>query len=338
MSSRISGIAWDADLPRAEKFILLAMADHADHEGENVRPSVALIVRKTGYGRTHVLATQERLRERGILEVVAMRATEGRPTLYRILVENIPTLPAWRSKKPGRPTKPGSLSEPPFDENLVHSVNHPGSLSEPQNQLLELTTEKETPLPPAGAGGSVEGADENPLPTPPRTPDPKKAAEAAAVEEVLEDWRQVVGSRRQFKPADASWKKVREALRYGFTRTQLRLAALGAFNTPWNRGENPQGKKYLNPETIFRNSEKIDTHMNTARTKLPAESWWPKLDGDDIPAPVQQRAAGMYTGNEIDLMNLAEAIQAGRSAEVEKLKKRLGFEGQTLTLASGAVG
>ncbi len=33
MSGKISGMVWDADLPRNLKYVLLAYADHADHEG-----------------------------------------------------------------------------------------------------------------------------------------------------------------------------------------------------------------------------------------------------------------------------------------------------------------
>ena len=49
MSVKIMGIVWEADLPQREKFVLLAYADHADHDGNNVYPSIGLIAWKTGY-------------------------------------------------------------------------------------------------------------------------------------------------------------------------------------------------------------------------------------------------------------------------------------------------
>ena len=33
MSIKAMAVVWEAELPRPEKFVLLALADHADHEG-----------------------------------------------------------------------------------------------------------------------------------------------------------------------------------------------------------------------------------------------------------------------------------------------------------------
>jgi hypothetical protein len=67
MSGKVSGWVWDLDLPQNQKFILLAYADHADHEGKHVFPAVDLICKKTGYSRRSVQNITKALRLRGLL-------------------------------------------------------------------------------------------------------------------------------------------------------------------------------------------------------------------------------------------------------------------------------
>lgn len=67
MSVKYQGLVWDSDLPRAEKFVCLAYADHADHEGRNIRPSLALVMWKTGYKRRQVINITQSLEAMGIL-------------------------------------------------------------------------------------------------------------------------------------------------------------------------------------------------------------------------------------------------------------------------------
>ncbi len=67
MSARITGQVWDLQLTRMERLILLAMADHADHEGCHVFPSQALIAWKTGYSKRQVQRVQDNLKQRKIL-------------------------------------------------------------------------------------------------------------------------------------------------------------------------------------------------------------------------------------------------------------------------------
>lgn len=67
MSVKVMGLMWDLELPRNEKFILLAYADHANHEGKNVFPSVKLIAKKTGYDHRSVQRITRKLENRGLL-------------------------------------------------------------------------------------------------------------------------------------------------------------------------------------------------------------------------------------------------------------------------------
>lgn len=61
------GLVWDLTLPQNEKFVLLAYADHADHAGRNVFPSIGLIARKTGYSERQVIRVTKKLVQDGWL-------------------------------------------------------------------------------------------------------------------------------------------------------------------------------------------------------------------------------------------------------------------------------
>ena len=61
------GRVWELELPHEEKWVLMALADHADHNGENVRPGVGLIAWKTDYSTRQVQRILARLRQRDIL-------------------------------------------------------------------------------------------------------------------------------------------------------------------------------------------------------------------------------------------------------------------------------
>jgi hypothetical protein len=54
MSVKAMSWVWDQPIERDEKFVLLAYADHADHDGNNIYPAVATIARKTGYSERSV--------------------------------------------------------------------------------------------------------------------------------------------------------------------------------------------------------------------------------------------------------------------------------------------
>lgn len=67
MSGKATGRVWDLELEPLLKFVLLAYADHADHDGANMWPSVALIARKTGYSTRQVQRITRRLESLGWL-------------------------------------------------------------------------------------------------------------------------------------------------------------------------------------------------------------------------------------------------------------------------------
>lgn len=67
MSVKIMGLVWDLDLPANEKFVLLAYADHANHDGSNIFPAVDSIARKCSYSDREVQRITHSLEEKGFL-------------------------------------------------------------------------------------------------------------------------------------------------------------------------------------------------------------------------------------------------------------------------------
>jgi DNA-binding Lrp family transcriptional regulator len=82
MSAKVMGHVWDLDLPMQEKYVLLAMADHAHHDGSNVFPALDLIAFKTGYSKRTVQRYIRKLEDRGIL--VRVREPINHPIVYRV--------------------------------------------------------------------------------------------------------------------------------------------------------------------------------------------------------------------------------------------------------------
>lgn len=100
MSVKVSGAVWDADLPRDEKYVLLALADHASHDGRNVRPSLDLIEWKTGYDVRQVRRIVRALEDRGVLvRESAGVGGRGRPTHYAIALDKLPVRVPFEPRK-----------------------------------------------------------------------------------------------------------------------------------------------------------------------------------------------------------------------------------------------
>lgn len=82
MSVKIMGLVWDAPLKRDEKFILLAYADHANHDGGDIWPSKERIEKMTGYKERSVFAITAALVESNLL--IAEGKTAAGTVRYRI--------------------------------------------------------------------------------------------------------------------------------------------------------------------------------------------------------------------------------------------------------------
>lgn len=113
MSVRVMGAVWELDLRPPAKHVLLALADHADHDGGNVHPSVGLVSWKTGYSERQVQRIIAQLERAGILEVVDHAdGGRGHATLYRIRTEKGVKLSPFIRAKKGVKTPPIAGVEP----------------------------------------------------------------------------------------------------------------------------------------------------------------------------------------------------------------------------------
>ena len=84
MSAKIFGLVWELELPREEKYVLLCLADHADHDGNNVYPSIGLVAWKTDYSERRIQELMRRLERRRLLVKVEEQFGRGHTVKYRI--------------------------------------------------------------------------------------------------------------------------------------------------------------------------------------------------------------------------------------------------------------
>lgn len=80
------GMVYDLDLPANEQSVLLALADHADHYGNNCFPSNGLVAWKIGMSDDSVIRIKKKLIAKNIL--IPVRSSAGEPKRYRIAIEN----------------------------------------------------------------------------------------------------------------------------------------------------------------------------------------------------------------------------------------------------------
>jgi uncharacterized phage protein (TIGR02220 family) len=88
MSVKVMGQVWELDLPHQEVLVLLAMADHADHEGRHVHPSLGLLSWKTNYSKRQIIRIMQALEAKRLIRVRKSGGGRGRVTEYTLLLEN----------------------------------------------------------------------------------------------------------------------------------------------------------------------------------------------------------------------------------------------------------
>lgn len=145
MSAKQTGLVWELDLPRPEKYVLSVLADHAKDDGRDVYPSLARIEWKTGYGETQVRAIMRTLERRGVL-VLEQKGGRGAGSTdrYRLDLSKAPRLQEFKEwlkqkKAKGAKTEPipeqqAGVSEVSTEDeqgcgNRTHNKDGKGSLS-----------------------------------------------------------------------------------------------------------------------------------------------------------------------------------------------------------------
>jgi hypothetical protein len=123
MSGKVKAWVWDSGLPQNEKFVMLAYADTADHDGESVMPSNDLIVWMTGYSLASVKRIKKSLIVKGYLIPTGETSSKY---LTRIGEDSLPKRPprATQVNKRGRPI--GSKNVKNEAQNKKGAQNKPG--------------------------------------------------------------------------------------------------------------------------------------------------------------------------------------------------------------------
>lgn len=133
MSAKILGQVWDLQLPAPKLLVLLALADHADHNGENAYPSADLIAWKTGYSERQVRRILQGLVKDKIL---SQQPRPGKTSVYSIHLENGKKKPEYTKNTGhsdiGQNVTPDKMSE-------VKSVypGHPDVRTTPDTQMSD---------------------------------------------------------------------------------------------------------------------------------------------------------------------------------------------------------
>lgn len=148
MSVKIMGAIWDLDLPHELAWVLMAYADHADHDGRNCYPGTKLIAYKTGYSARQVQRCTADLLSRGLLNVERQGGGRGHATVYRIDLARAP-LKAAEPKAEPETVKGDILS--PFTENSETMTQ----ATETMTSEAETTTENSETMTKTGLKGDI---------------------------------------------------------------------------------------------------------------------------------------------------------------------------------------
>lgn len=88
MSIKLMARVWDLALDQGSAWVLMALADCADDEGDHCFPSVPWLAWKTGYSERQVRRILRRLEEAGLIYATGAKlGGRGLPTLYQLQLE-----------------------------------------------------------------------------------------------------------------------------------------------------------------------------------------------------------------------------------------------------------
>ncbi len=147
MSVKQMALVWDLDLAPNKRLVLLAYADHADDDGDNVFPSLGRVAHKTGYSVDQVRRLSRELAADGLMELAEKGVGRGNTHRYRLTLEKGSKLPAFKPKSEkvaesqekvaSRPEKVAPMPPEPSEPSGNHHVEANASSGKPQSVGLE---------------------------------------------------------------------------------------------------------------------------------------------------------------------------------------------------------
>lgn len=85
---------------------------------------------------------------------------------------------------------------------------------------------------------------------------------AQIVDAVFAKWQEVFGKNRARMNAKRK-KKIEERIKEGYTYQDMAEAIMGCSLTPWNMGDNPSRKRYVELELILRDGSQLERFRDT---------------------------------------------------------------------------
>lgn len=248
MSIEVMTAVWKLDLPRDEKIVLLAFADHADDDGFCF-PSVGRIAWKCGYStRSIQRKISDLVNERKILQIVGVEDHKnGKPTRYRVLPSKGTVLPPFIAKTFRDKLSPGDTGgATPGDTGGAQA---PDTAVSPESSVSNRHTEtSETPLPPSGV----------------RVLTP----EEAAPEWMHAAWQEALGGPRPHKLT-----KRRREVYSGMFSEQLKgtpdpVYAFRLILAGVKRQDYLNKPAFQTPESLFKNEERRERRVDEAMEEI----------------------------------------------------------------------
>lgn len=147
MSAKLMGLVWDLDIPHPMAWVLMALADHADHDGGSLFVGQRLLSWKTGYSERQIRRILEQLELAKIIIPEDGGRGRGLKQNYRIIMDNAPRKPKMDSTK--KRTKWPVNSD---DDSGEKPDNMTGLNSEKSGQNGHLIADKMAGFPEAKSG------------------------------------------------------------------------------------------------------------------------------------------------------------------------------------------
>lgn len=272
MSAIVMGRVWNLDLPHNQLLVLLAMADHADHHGNNVYPGVPLIAWKTGYTEMQVRRVIKILTASGIL--VEVNRSKGKKVKYRIDLDKGQQKPDYTPHKK-LPLTPNKMLPP--------AKSNPLLFAPPDPSHFDTSTPNIPPEENPGINRHIEPSIE--------TEEEKDSLSASAEEMFARQSSQLVANTDAvIENLDTPQKPVEVDKEQSDERTLLQYAVRGYFDLPKptaaNKGYSrqqmfinfftgqmkPDPKKKKGQGAWFENQ--FDDEPFTAAEIIGLASWW----------------------------------------------------------------
>lgn len=98
MSVKILGQVWELDLDPMDKLVLLALVDHADHEGNNIRPGNEILSAKTGLSHQTISAKFKKFIEAGYLKPADSKYGRSKKREFSVDLDGVKKHPYYAEK------------------------------------------------------------------------------------------------------------------------------------------------------------------------------------------------------------------------------------------------